>query len=236
MATLDSNNKAPNSVTFQHCVALYCQAGDIAGATTVLQHMKENDLAINESVLLSLLSAHCAKDDQDSVASTLSTMSSADINIGVDVFTIMAVSYARSGNWERVRETLEKANSKNIQFDDSNIFTIMRACVDGNLVQESFSMIEKMPRKRGFFQELRNNIPYLAQSGSIPLLMELFFKKEDKAGFDKSSQGAYLVSSITKSGAPVEEIVSAVLSLEDRGYTLAVQQMLQEANVIFRVA
>ena len=230
MATLEKNNITPNRVTFQLCVALYCQAGDIAQATTILQHMKKNDMAINESVLLSLLSAHCASNDSDAVYSILSTIANADISLGVDVFTTMAVSYARSGNWEKVQETLEKANSENILFDDSNIFAIMKGCVDGNLVKESFSLIEKLPRKRGFFQELRNAIPHLSQAGNIPLLMELVFKQEDRAGFDKSNQGAYLVSSITKSGASVEEIVAAILRLEEDGYSLAIQQMLQEAS------
>ena len=31
----------PNRVTFQHLVGLYCQGGNITGATTVLEHMKE---------------------------------------------------------------------------------------------------------------------------------------------------------------------------------------------------
>ena len=230
MASLEQKNIQPNRVTFQHCVALYCQAGDIAGATTILHHMKNKDMAINESVLLSLLSVHCANNDQDSVSSTLNSISNADINLGVDVHTTMAVSYARSGNWAKVEETLEQAVSNNVIFDDSHIFSIMKACVDGDLVKESFSLIEKLPRKRGFFQELRNAIPHLSKSGNIPLLMDLAFRKEDRSGFDKSSQGAHLTSYIVKSGAELTEIVAAVLRLEENGYSLAIQQMLQEAS------
>ena len=169
-------------MTFQHCVSHYCRAGDVVGATTILQHMKENDMAINDSVLLSLLSAHCVNNDPDSVSSTLSTIKNAEINVGVDVYTVMAVSYARSGNWEKVQETLEEASKESILFDDSNIFSILKACVDGDLITESCSLVERLPRKRGYFQELRNSIPHLAKSGNIPLVLELAFKHQDREG------------------------------------------------------
>jgi leucine-rich PPR motif-containing protein len=45
----------PNRVTYQHLVARYCAMGDIAGATTILEFMKQKDLTVNENVFHSLI-------------------------------------------------------------------------------------------------------------------------------------------------------------------------------------
>ena len=50
----------------------------------ILQHMKKQDLAINEAVFHSLLAAHCLNFDPDSVSSTLEVMTNSGLNIGAD--------------------------------------------------------------------------------------------------------------------------------------------------------
>ena len=84
LSELEQKDILANRVTYQHCVSLYCQQGDIAGATAILQHMKKQDLAINEAVFHSLLAAHCLNLDPDSVASTLEVMTNSGLNIGAD--------------------------------------------------------------------------------------------------------------------------------------------------------
>jgi hypothetical protein len=37
----------------------YCNVGDILGATTILEHMKERDMTVNEHVFHSLIIGHC---------------------------------------------------------------------------------------------------------------------------------------------------------------------------------
>ena len=68
---MESAGVVPNRVSFQHLVGLYASQGNISGASTVLQHMKNNDMPINENVFISLLRAHCAKQDEQSIQSTL---------------------------------------------------------------------------------------------------------------------------------------------------------------------
>ena len=45
----------PNRVTYQLLIARYCAMGDIAGATTILEFMKEKDMTVNENVFHSLI-------------------------------------------------------------------------------------------------------------------------------------------------------------------------------------
>ena len=84
LGTLEELQIPANRVTFQLCVALFCEQGDISGATAILQHMKANNLAINEAVFHSLLAAHAANSDPDSVASTIEVMSNSGLPIGAE--------------------------------------------------------------------------------------------------------------------------------------------------------
>ena len=52
-------------------LGMYCLEGNITGATTILEHMKEEEMAINENVFHSLLMGHCINRDKESVMETL---------------------------------------------------------------------------------------------------------------------------------------------------------------------
>ena len=84
-------------------VGLYCLGGNISGATTVLEHMKDQGMAINEAVFLSLLSGHCLNLDHDSVTSTLAVMANSGLLLGAESYAVVAASYGRAGDWDKVR-------------------------------------------------------------------------------------------------------------------------------------
>merc|ERR1719369_72080 len=58
VAEMEAAGITPNRVTFQHLVGLYCMEGNIMGATTILEHMKAQDMPISEAVFISLLKGH----------------------------------------------------------------------------------------------------------------------------------------------------------------------------------
>ena len=45
-------------ITYQLLMARFCEEGDIEGATKVLQHMKNENMSINETVFNSLVKGH----------------------------------------------------------------------------------------------------------------------------------------------------------------------------------
>jgi leucine-rich PPR motif-containing protein len=55
---LSSKGLEPNRVTYQRLIARFCQDGDIDGASTILQHMKEKQLPINVHVFNALILGH----------------------------------------------------------------------------------------------------------------------------------------------------------------------------------
>lgn len=55
---MKKNNIEPNRVTFQRLIQQYCNNGDIAGATKILEHMSEKEIPINEIIFNSLIKGH----------------------------------------------------------------------------------------------------------------------------------------------------------------------------------
>lgn len=52
---IEKKNLKPNRFTYQLLVTLYCNQGDMTGATTILEHMKTEGIPINELIFYSLI-------------------------------------------------------------------------------------------------------------------------------------------------------------------------------------
>jgi len=55
---LEKKSITPNRVTFQHLITGYCQNGDIAGASRILEYMRDKGLPINKMVFNALIMGH----------------------------------------------------------------------------------------------------------------------------------------------------------------------------------
>lgn len=58
LVEMKNKNIEPNRVTFQRLIDQYCNKGDIAGATKILEHMSEKEIPINEMIFNSLIKGH----------------------------------------------------------------------------------------------------------------------------------------------------------------------------------
>ena len=147
----------------------------------------------------------------------------------MSAYTVIASSYARTGQWEQVTNTLEQAETESITFSDSDLLTIIQSCSEAGLQEEARSLIEKLPKKRGFFQEVRNSVPQLALNGNVATAVELYVGLKNRDGFVKEGQGMFVVSSITRADVDMDTLLSALAKLEEDGFTTAKQFLVQEA-------
>jgi leucine-rich PPR motif-containing protein len=174
LAELEEAGMEPNRVTFQHLVGLYCNAGNVAGATTVLEHMKEQDMAISEHVFLGLLSAHCLNLDHASVASTLEVMAASGLLVGPQAHALLAASYGRAGAWDQVVQALDRAKAEDVHLDDVDIFNVMIGCCRGGLQEKAGELMGRLPKKAGYFQKMRNAVPQIVHAGGVRLATDIF--------------------------------------------------------------
>ena len=225
----------PNRVTFQHLIGLYCQGGNITGATTVLEHMKEEGMAINEAIFLSLLTGHCLKLDHDSVNSTLGVMAASGLILGPETYAVAAATYGQAGDWAKVEEMLKKAEEAEVVLDDGDYLHIMVGCAKGGLKQQAQEhLIPKLPKKTGFFQEMRNVLPQLIHSGAVEAALELYLGTPDtfaggRGNNDRSEQGAFLSAAIVRSSFAPEEAMKVVEQMKEHGYTRAMEHLIENA-------
>jgi len=233
LAEMENAGITPNRVTFQHLVGLYCVDGNIMGATTILEHMKAQDMPISEAVFISLLKGHCANNDTELITSTLELMTASGLGLGVDTYLAMASSYGKVGNWSKVEEVLSKADNESIKFDDGDILSIILACSQGGLHEEAHSLVSRLPKKRGYYQMLINHLPQLAMSGNVRTAVDLYLTLDNKGGDGREQMGKFMVGPIVKSGVSDEDILQAVNKMEEAGYTTSLQQLVQEVSYVW---
>lgn len=58
LSEMKEKNIEPNRVTYQRLILQYCLKGDIEGATNILEHMKQQQLPVNETVFNALIIGH----------------------------------------------------------------------------------------------------------------------------------------------------------------------------------
>lgn len=58
LAEIKNKGLEPNRITCQRLITRYCQAGDIVGATRILEYMREKDMPINVTVFNALILGH----------------------------------------------------------------------------------------------------------------------------------------------------------------------------------
>ena len=225
----------PNRVTFQHLIGLYCQGGNITGATTILEHMKEEGMAINEAVFLSLLAGHCLKLDHESVTSTMGVMAASGLILGPETYAVAASTYGRAGDWAKVEEMLKKAEEAEVVLDDGDYLHVMVGCAKGGLHQQAQEhLLPKLPKKAGFFQEMRNALPQLIQCGAIEAAMELYLGTPDtfaggRGKNDRSEQGAFIVAALVRACLAPQEAMKVVERMKECGYTRAMEHLVDNA-------
>ena len=190
--------------------------------------VQSSELAINESVFLSLLGAHCAVNDAESVETTLEVMKASGLSVGAETVTRMAESYARHGHWQQALAALQSASHDDIKLDDGDVFCVMRACCQAGLFKEAESLVALLPKKRGFFQELRNTLPQILLNGAVDLALDLFLSARNREDYEKEGQGRFIVSPLARCGADLDKIAEAAVRLLQDGYSHAPQFLIQE--------
>jgi leucine-rich PPR motif-containing protein len=172
---MESRGIEPNRVTFQYFVARYCHIGDMAGATAILEHMKKNDMAINEAVFHSLILGHCKSGDLESATSILGIMTNSGLTVGAETYTVYLTGMIRSGQpREAIKAKLEEVKAKDVQLHDHDYLQLMLELVRAKKNEEAREIIPMLPKKSGFFQEVRNVIPQLIFENDPDLAFELY--------------------------------------------------------------
>ena len=167
LAMMEENGIDANRVTFQHLIAKFCSTGDIQGATTILEYMKEQKMSVTENVFHSLIVGHCRADDFENAKGVLTIMKDSGVDVGPDSRMIYALELARAG--KEYKKELDKGTAEGVKWTDHDFFKLILQLLEKKDPDAAAEIAAMLPRKRGFFQEMRNFIPAMISTGELEL-------------------------------------------------------------------
>ena len=210
----------PNRVTYQQLIAQYCQSGDISGATVILEHMKKNDMPVNEHVFHSLIVGHCRSGDTEAARGIVDIMEKSAIPVGVVTHITLIRELARAGQGgDVVLAELERLASEEVELSDKDYLEVAVQLVKVKDPETAAKVVDMMPKKRGYFQEIRNAIPDLVRSGEteIPCQLVMNFQAPPQVGSvhvdptsNMSDKGIFFLDALVRTDCPPEAVVKYI--------------------------
>ena len=172
LAMMEENGMEPNRVTFQYLISKFCSDGDIIGATAILEHMKEKKIAMNECVFHSLIIGHCRSDDFNSGKDVMKIMVDAGIDVSSDTKMIYVMELARAE--KDFRKELDNIVEGGGLLSDHEFLKLMILLLEKGNKAAALEMVDMLPKKRGFYQEIRNFIPAMLATGDLELPISVY--------------------------------------------------------------
>jgi len=174
LTELASNELAPNRVTYQHLIAKFCQDGNITGASAILEHMKEMEMPVSEQVFHSLIFGHSKLGDFESADRVMVIMQDTGLEIDATAYAANLKGMIAFGKtYAEVSEALENLKDKGVKLNDQGFFDLIVAFVQNGQSEAARTLAEQLPRRSGFFNVLRNNIPKIVEHGDSELALSL---------------------------------------------------------------
>jgi hypothetical protein len=232
LAMMESKGVEPNRVTFQHIIAKFCSYGDMHGATTILEYMKEQNLSINENVFHSLIIGHCRDDDFNNAKGVMQVMVESDLDVASDTKMIYIMELARAN--KDFRKELDTIIGEGETFNDHDFFKLIVLFLEKGDKENASKVVEMLPKKRGYFQEMRNFIPAMLATGEVKLPFEIYsaFKVPSKSEGDnfestEAHHGLFFWRSMIKHEYDSEVLLEYVEKLTGNPGTNMLSQVLE---------
>ncbi|XP_059094066.1 leucine-rich PPR motif-containing protein, mitochondrial-like [Tigriopus californicus] len=215
---MEGQGAEPNRVTYQQLIACFCEHGQVNEALSILELMKTKQFPINEEVFVALIKGHCKSGDFVSAQSTIQIMSQSGLDLGSQGKLAYLVGMVEAGQpWSEVKAYWDSADGTQCEdvanFDDHDVFQIVIALVKQNEIQGAQEALQRLPRKSGFFQEVRNVVPRLVNLGQADMAFELFtsFKLPPKAipnnqAAASRDHGMFLIRALVKQECPIPKL------------------------------
>lgn len=218
LAWMEKQGVSANRVTYQHLIAKYCQNGDIAGATTILEHMKELNMPVNEHVFHSLIIGHCRANDFESAKGVMAIMTESGLDVGSEAHMSYILGMAKAGKpWEEINAELEKlAQEREIDITDHDYFNLILELIRSGQRESAVLASEKLPKKTGYFQELRNAVTQMIFAGEIDLPFEILANfrppvlASDRHDTDSRDHGLFFMRAMIIGNCSPEKMLETV--------------------------
>ncbi|XP_054261805.1 leucine-rich PPR motif-containing protein, mitochondrial isoform X2 [Macrosteles quadrilineatus] len=223
LARLDENGIEPNRVTYQRLIAGFCQQGDIAGATKILEFMKDKQLPVSEGVFNALILGHSKADDMESAEGILNVMKQANLEPSNETYATLMAGYAARGDIEAIQRLLTDCKVKDILLSDRELLDISYAAAINNHDGIVDELLKNIRRSLGYNQDAANVIIRLVTAGKDESAYKVFLSLNPVTRLRDDSvpnmSGHIFIKHLVKCNRPVDQIMSWCERLSQDGHT-----------------
>ncbi|XP_064624156.1 leucine-rich PPR motif-containing protein, mitochondrial-like [Lineus longissimus] len=212
---------APMRLTYQRLVAGYCQSGDIAGASRVLEHMKTSNLPINETVFNSLIVGHMRAGDEESATGILKIMRESGVPPSGDTYTTLMIEFGRKGDIENIEKISAEAIESQVAIYPSNHLDVVQVLCSSGYSQHFDKVLDLCPKSNmaWYNQDCMNAVLQAVARGHDDVAHKLFLSMQHPTLMDEAEKtfGRFLLKAMIKHDRPLERVVSVLNDLTSRG-------------------
>jgi pentatricopeptide repeat protein len=132
--------------------------------------MKEQNMSVNESVFHSLITGHCKSGDIEAAKGVMTIMGEAGLDTGNEAHMAFILGIVAGDQpWSAIKEHMTELNDKGIFFNDSDYFSLIVVLIRKGFKEGAVELSTALPKKSGFFQEMRNALPQMILAGEVDL-------------------------------------------------------------------
>ncbi|KAM7285842.1 leucine-rich PPR motif-containing protein, mitochondrial [Ixodes scapularis] len=201
-------------VTYQRLIHRFCQEGDISGASKILEHMKSQDLPINEKVFNSLVMGHARANDMENAKNILDVMRNAHLEPTADTYFALLRGHAERGDAESMNKVLQELERNEVFLLDDHYLGLVNVLACSGHKQHVDEVLGKTRRLAGYTQDCINTCMELLALGHDDVAHKVFLTMTSRL----ENHGNFFVSQLVRSGAPLEKIVQYCNDFKSRGF------------------
>ncbi|XP_015588868.1 leucine-rich PPR motif-containing protein, mitochondrial isoform X2 [Cephus cinctus] len=242
LVELEKRNIEPNRVTYQRFITRYCNNGDIAGATKILEFMKEKQLPVNENVFNSLITGHARAGNLENAVNVLNVMKQGGVNPSATTYATLLCAYAEKGDIEAIRNTLATCQSQEIFLMDKDYMDIVYSLVLKGHKQYIEEIMSLSPKSAGYAFDATNLVHKLINIGEIDIALQVLLSVPRKVRNDgrTSTVGTYFVRKLVFCNVSPEKIIETCKFLESKelnnqAFSVAIEASFLKGNAALSI-
>lgn len=194
----------PNRVTYQRLIHAYCQEGDVAGASKILEYMKTKELPINEKVFNALVMGHARANDMDNAKNILEVMRNAQLEPTAETYCALLEGYAKRGDLEALQATLQEVERQGLSLLDHHYLDLVHVLACAGYSQHVPYVLGKIRRLAGYTQDCINSCLQLLALGHDDVAWQVFATMQLASG---GHHGNFFAAQLVRCNMPLEKIL-----------------------------
>ncbi|OQR76948.1 hypothetical protein BIW11_00514 [Tropilaelaps mercedesae] len=200
----------PNRVTYQRFIQRYCEMGNIAGATELLEILRNEQRPLSEQVFNAFVKGHLRNDNDRAVTQLMQAMRDAGVGPTSETYTVLACGLIENG---RRDEALQAIKGRSLS--DAQVLRVAIAFALKDDLDSVRATVDTMPMRIFYVRDAVNACFDMTSLGKADAARIVFSKLQSTSR--KPGSGKFLIAQMVRSNLPVIQVKQLCQDLKDAG-------------------